>query len=168
MRSLSSFLNDLPDVRPRKARTLILESDLLSKDERADIRWRDSSWITFGGHTHTHPVLARCTAAQQQREIETCRDRMTAELGAAPRLFAFPNGRAQDYSAETLHFLQEAGFELAWTMVNERTSHRCQALEMPRYGSPASVWETEATVSGAFELTKEWRQRCLRALGGVK
>ncbi len=45
MRSLSSFLNDLPDVRPRKARTLILESDLLSKDERADIRWRESSWI---------------------------------------------------------------------------------------------------------------------------
>lgn len=45
MRSLSNFLNDLPGVRPRKARTLILEGDLLSKDERADIRWRDNSWL---------------------------------------------------------------------------------------------------------------------------
>lgn len=45
MRTLSSFLNDLPDIRPRKARTLILEGDLLSKEQRADIRWRDSSWL---------------------------------------------------------------------------------------------------------------------------
>jgi hypothetical protein len=45
MRTLSDFLKDLPGIRPRKARTLILEGDLLSKEERADIRWRDSSWL---------------------------------------------------------------------------------------------------------------------------
>lgn len=45
MRTLSGLLNDLPGIRPRKARTLILEGDLLSKEERADIRSRDSSWL---------------------------------------------------------------------------------------------------------------------------
>lgn len=45
MRSLSNFLNDLPGIRPRKARALILEGDLLAKVDRADIRHRDSSWL---------------------------------------------------------------------------------------------------------------------------
>lgn len=127
---------------------------------------RDSGLITFGGHTHTHPVLSRCTPEHQRREIEICRDRIQAELGEPPRTFAFPNGRKEDYTADTLDGLREAGFDLAWTMVNGRTTNASQVLELPRYGSPASAWEAEATVSGAFELSKEWRQRCLRALGG--
>ena len=36
--------------------------------------------------------------------------------------------------------------------------------QLPRYGSPESVWEAEATVSGAFETLKEWKQGCLHAM----
>ncbi len=113
--------------------------------------------VEFGGHTHRHPVLARCTSARQAEELRLCRERMTQELGRAPRLFAYPNGGAGDYTAETLRIVADAGFEHAWTMINGRLAGGEHPLELGRYGSPGSVWEAEATVSGAFELVKKWR-----------
>ena len=86
-----------------------------------------------------------------------CRDRMKAELGAAPRVFAFPNGGAEDCTAETLRLLSEVGFESAWTMVSGRVTTTAERMMMPRYGSPQTMWEAEATVSGAFELVRRWR-----------
>ena len=43
MRSLTDFLNDLPDVMTRKARAVVLQGDLLSKKEKADIHPRNQS-----------------------------------------------------------------------------------------------------------------------------
>lgn len=116
-----------------------------------------SGLITFGAHTHSHPILARCTTARQREEIWTSRDRLTAELGQEPKLFAFPNGGSQDHGPETLRLLAEAGFESAWTMVPGRVKTGSSRFELPRYGSPTSVWEAEATVSGANEMVRQWK-----------
>ena len=43
MRSLTDFLNDLPGVMTRKARAVVLQGDLLSKKEKADIHPRNQS-----------------------------------------------------------------------------------------------------------------------------
>ncbi len=118
---------------------------------------RDSGLVDFGGHTHTHPILARCSVAKQRWEIETCRDRITAETGIAPRTFAFPNGGREDSTPDTRRLLAEAGFESAWTMISGRATSDGRMMEMPRYGAAESVWEMEATVSGAFELVRQWR-----------
>jgi len=45
MHSLTNFLAGLPGIMPIKARRLILEGDLLSKAERADIQSRDRSFL---------------------------------------------------------------------------------------------------------------------------
>lgn len=42
MMSLTDFIDTLPNVMPRKVRKLILEGDLLSREERADIHHRES------------------------------------------------------------------------------------------------------------------------------
>lgn len=117
-----------------------------------------SSLIEIGGHTHTHPILARCDSASMRGEIVTCRDRITTELGAPATDFCYPNGGSADYTAETLSILAETGFKAACTMENGRVQADTPLLELPRYGSPESVWEAEATVSGAYETVKEWRQ----------
>lgn len=116
-----------------------------------------SGLIELGGHTHTHPILARCSWENQRWEIGMCRDRITTELGRAPRLFAYPNGGMGDFTADTQLLLAESGFTSAWTMITARASQDSASFEMPRYGSPESVWETEATVSGAFELVRKWK-----------
>ncbi|MDZ4287240.1 MAG: polysaccharide deacetylase family protein [Prosthecobacter sp.] len=127
---------------------------------------RDTGLIEFGAHTRTHPILAQCTRDEQWQEIIQSRDRLQDELGPQPTLFAFPNGGPEDYTEETLNLLAEAGFDTACTMINGHLTPQSHPLELPRYGSPESRWEAAATVSGAFELFKEWRQRCRSALGG--
>jgi peptidoglycan/xylan/chitin deacetylase (PgdA/CDA1 family) len=116
-----------------------------------------SGLIEFGGHTHTHPILAQCTAEQQAEEIRKCRERITSELGAAPTLFAYPNGGAADFTEETRRLLAEQGFTSAFTMMPARVTAASPRHALPRYGNPTSVMEARATASGAFELCKRWR-----------
>lgn len=116
-----------------------------------------SKLIDFGGHTHTHPILSRCTVEQQAEEIRKCRDRIQTELGTSPVLFAYPNGRAADFNADTQRLAAEHGFKAAFTMLCARLSTGAQPFAMPRYGNPTSVLETRATASGAFEICKQWR-----------
>ncbi len=119
---------------------------------------RDSGLIDFGAHTHRHFILGHCTTEMAQFEITQSRDRITTELGAAPKLFAYPNGQPGDYRAETERLLGDAGFQAAVTMSPGFAKPGCNLLTLPRYGAPESVRETEATVSGTFETLKEWRQ----------
>lgn len=118
---------------------------------------QQSGLIELGGHTHTHPILARCTLEEQVDEIKTCYDRMIAELGQAPRLFAYTNGGPTDFTADTQRILTDYGFEAAFTMMGGRNSDSSAKYCLPRYGSPETVLEANATASGAFELLKKWR-----------
>lgn len=120
--------------------------------------------VEIGGHTHTHPILSQCDPTAMRAEIFTCRDRIRAETGVQPVSFAYPNGREEDYTHGTMLLLREAGFQCACSTVNGRVGEEAPLLQLPRYGSPESVWEAEATVSGAFETLKEWRQSCLKAM----
>jgi peptidoglycan/xylan/chitin deacetylase (PgdA/CDA1 family) len=126
-----------------------------------------SGHVDIGGHTHTHPILARCDSLAMRAEISTCRDRIRAEIGELPAAFCYPNGGADDYTRETLLLVREAGFKAACTSVSGRVTDNTSMFQLPRYGSPESVWEAEATVSGAFETLKEWRQNCLKAMSMI-
>ncbi len=123
-----------------------------------------SGHIDIGGHTHTHPILSRCDMMMARSEIATCRDRIFAEIGDYPTAFAYPNGKEVDYTRETLLLVREAGFKCACTTINGRVDENASPFQLPRYGTPESLWEAEATVSGAFETLQEWRQSCLRAM----
>ncbi len=116
--------------------------------------------IEIGGHTHRHPVLARCTDAEARDEIVGSAERLRAELGRAARWFAYPNGGPGDFdAAKSAVWLREADFEAAFSMVNGRVESGSPRWALPRYGAPASVREAEATVSGAFETLKQWRRQ---------
>lgn len=45
MRSLTDFLASLPGIMPIKTRRLVLEGDVLSKAERADIYIPERNWL---------------------------------------------------------------------------------------------------------------------------
>jgi len=123
-----------------------------------------SGLIEIGGHSHTHPILSRCDPVSMRAEIITCRDRIRDETGVQPASFAYPNGGPEDYTRETMLMVREAGFQSACTLINGRIDDHASLFQLQRYGCPESVWEAEATVSGAFETLKQWRQSCLKAL----
>lgn len=126
-----------------------------------------SGYVEIGGHTHTHPILARCDAISMRAEIFTCRARIRDELGKQPAAFAYPNGGADDFNRESMMLVREAGFTSACSSINARVDSHVSLFQLPRYGSPESVWEAEATISGAYETLKKWRQSALKAMSMI-
>lgn len=109
-----------------------------------------SGLIEFGGHTDTHPILAKCTEEQQAEEIRQSRQRLTAELGVQPRCFAYTNGKAGDFTATTQRLLKEEGFTTAFTMIESFLLPGDDPMGQPRYGCPSSCDFLEAVVSGSM------------------
>lgn len=66
--------------------------------------------MTIGAHTDSHPLLGRLPPAEQEREIVISRDRIAAELGETPKVFAYPVGKPGAYDHATKRLLQAAGF----------------------------------------------------------
>lgn len=87
------------------------ESRIMSWD---DLR-RCADVFTYGGHTHTHPIMASISADAQRLEVQTCAEYLHRELGVAPFFFAYPNGEQGDYNDASMAALQEAGYRFAFT-----------------------------------------------------
>jgi peptidoglycan/xylan/chitin deacetylase (PgdA/CDA1 family) len=145
---------DLTKQWPQELRPLtVVELRELAEDERVEI----------GGHTDRHPILARCTDEEAREEIVGGAEKLRQLLGYAPRWFAYPNGGPGDFEVrKSAQWLQEAGYEGAFSMINGRLRADHQPWNLPRYGAPRSAREAEATVSGAFEVVKEWKQHFRR------
>jgi peptidoglycan/xylan/chitin deacetylase (PgdA/CDA1 family) len=65
--------------------------------------------VTFGSHTHTHPILSQCTEEMQCEELRVSRQILLDRLGTAD-LFAYPNGTRADFTARTKRLLMELGY----------------------------------------------------------
>ncbi|MDB4969228.1 MAG: polysaccharide deacetylase, partial [Myxococcales bacterium] len=115
-----AHLKTLPDGERRTALASLLAAlgDSPGK-ERQMLTWdevrRTMKLTTYGGHSHTHPILSRLDADAAEREIRTCKERIAAETGRAPKTFAYPNGRPSDYTPETQQILRRHGFEVAFS-----------------------------------------------------
>jgi peptidoglycan/xylan/chitin deacetylase (PgdA/CDA1 family) len=71
--------------------------------------------MSFGGHTVTHPILARLSPALQGQEISGCAKRLEGELGGPMRWFAYPVGAKDTFTDDTRRLLADAGVELAFS-----------------------------------------------------
>jgi peptidoglycan/xylan/chitin deacetylase (PgdA/CDA1 family) len=79
---------------------------------------------TYGGHTHRHPLMSKIDSGRLECEIRLCRERIVAETGVQPRLFAYPNG---DFTPRAKTLLQQYGFDVAFSTVeglNDGTTDR--------------------------------------------
>src|SRR5688572_19054267 len=117
-----AHLKTLPDAdRQNAVQELFAALGAPPGRERQMLNWdevrRTMDLTRYGGHTHTHPILSRLDRDAAEREIRTCRDRIADETGRAPTLFAYPNGRAADFTAETKDLLRRSGFQVAFSTI---------------------------------------------------
>ena len=117
-----------------------------------------SGLITLGGHTHTHPILGRCTPERSEHEIRTCHARIREEIGTSPSLFAYPNGGPGDFDQDTQAMLASTGFSGSFTMHAGFIHPHHEVLALPRYGNPSEPWEVEAMASGLMERLRQFRR----------
>lgn len=93
--------------------------------------------MSIGGHSVSHPVLARLPQGQQRREILECRDRLAQELGIPMELFSYPVGLPGTFDERTIACLREAGVRLAFSYYGGYSRlHVPNPYDVPR----SSVW----------------------------
>jgi peptidoglycan/xylan/chitin deacetylase (PgdA/CDA1 family) len=89
--------------------------------------------MDVGGHTVSHPVLARLTPERQRYEIAGCAERIEQELGQPMRWFAYPVGARDTFTPDTRRILAERGVELAFSFYGGFASYaRWDPLDVPR------------------------------------
>ena len=81
----------------------------------AEIREMHKAGIAFGSHTVTHPILSCLPPYELRKELTESKRRLEEELQVPIQTFAYPNGRASDYNAQTKAALQSSGYTCAVT-----------------------------------------------------
>ena len=110
------------------------------------------SGFEIGGHTATHPILARADRDRQREEIARNQQTIRAWVDRQPAAFAYPNGERSDYSSGTVSILRELSYDMAFTTEAGFASGG-QRLEWPRFLMLAGVSEAEL----AHRLAYSWR-----------
>lgn len=73
--------------------------------------------ITFGAHTHTHPIMTHIPLHQAQQEVRESKRRIEAEIEQKVVAFAYPNGQKEDFNQPLQQILAGEGMQLAFTLL---------------------------------------------------
>jgi len=110
----------------------ILPDDLMMTSAKVMALHRAGMGI--GGHTLSHPILARLPAHEALREMQNGKACLENLVQAPVTMFAYPNGRpGSDYTAEHADLAKEVGFKAAVSTawgVADRSSH---PFQLPRF-----------------------------------
>jgi peptidoglycan/xylan/chitin deacetylase (PgdA/CDA1 family) len=97
------------------------------------VRELHAAGMSIGGHTVTHPILARIPPAEQSREVGGCRARLREELAIAMDWFAYPVGSRDAFTEDTKQILREHDVRLAFSFYGGYARLRgWDALDVPR------------------------------------
>ena len=144
-----TFLKGIPDVERRSAVSALLgelgvdEAAIEATYGRQMLTWDEvratREFTTYGGHSHTHPILSQLDDDGIEYEIATCQRRLTEELGAPARHFAYPNGRSVDFDARVQAALRRHGFESAFSTNDGRVTADVDWMAIPRKAAGGST-----------------------------
>jgi peptidoglycan/xylan/chitin deacetylase (PgdA/CDA1 family) len=123
MNGLVAHLKTLPDDQMRQIVAELATTLEVPREETCKgwmLTWDDVHALlglgfSVGAHTVSHPILSRLSPERAQAEIEGSRAMIRAGCGAMPRAFAYPNGRAEDYTEVVVQMVRDAGFTCALT-----------------------------------------------------
>ncbi len=116
-----------------------------ARDDLALMTWdqaramQDSGLVSFGGHTRRHEILQRLDDAELEREVLGCCEELQRNLGRRPRLFAYPNGRFEDFDDRAKALLREAGIVAAFSTVGGFNGRDADPLALRRLGIGADM-----------------------------
>lgn len=125
------------------------------------------SWLDagndVGNHSWDHPILDRCDAAEQRRQVQRAHERLSELVGRSIDVFAWPNGDASPAAADAL---QHLGYRLIAGCDHRLVARRLDPLRVSRLRLDSSVdlIRTRSIVSGAHSTVFHAMQR-LRARG---
>jgi len=89
--------------------------------------------IEMGGHTISHPKLAKIPENDQFREIAEGKKIIEGMLGFPLLSFAYPFGGKDSFNKTTIELVKRAGFHYACANIHERVTARSNIYALPRF-----------------------------------
>jgi len=78
-------------------------------------RLRDGGLVDVAPHSATHEILSRCDDDELRSQVLQSYAALASFTGRQPRIFAYPNGREEDFDMRTRALLAEVGIRWALT-----------------------------------------------------
>lgn len=123
--------SDLIDAIATQA-GVTLPDDLMMTS--AQLRALRDAGMDIGGHTVSHPILARLSEAAAFEEILAGKHRLEAILNEPIELFAYPNGKpGKDYLAAHVAMVEKAGFVAAVSTAPGVARSGCDRYQIARF-----------------------------------
>jgi len=88
--------------------------------------------FSFGPHSTAHEILSRCDDAEVRAQVSGSVLAIREHLGLDAQVFAYPNGRAQDFDARTRAAVTAAGVRWALSTEDGRNGPRADPLALRR------------------------------------
>jgi peptidoglycan/xylan/chitin deacetylase (PgdA/CDA1 family) len=122
---------------------------MLSWDEARTLA--SDGHVTIHPHTVTHPILSRCSDEKVESEVIDSCAALERETGRAPKVFAYPNGRAKDFDERAKSALRHRRVRWALATTSGIANRSSDPLALPRIGigSDHSFADFRLMVSGA-------------------
>jgi peptidoglycan/xylan/chitin deacetylase (PgdA/CDA1 family) len=95
-------------------------------------RMDEDGTFEFGSHTVNHVMLGPADQGRKRREVFESKAMLDAVLKRPCRLFAYPNGEAQDFDEEDQRNLAEAGYSCAATQIAGLNDHATPRFALRR------------------------------------
>lgn len=97
--------------------------------------------MAIGGHTASHPILARLEPSKAKQEIARGKEVLEGIVGEPIALFAYPNGKPnQDYTREHAAIVRELGFQAAVSTAWGVATRATDPFQLPRF----TPWDTSS------------------------
>jgi peptidoglycan/xylan/chitin deacetylase (PgdA/CDA1 family) len=106
--------------------------------------------VTLHPHSVTHPILSRCPDDKVADEIFDSCDALERVTGRAPTVFAYPNGRPQDFDERVRAALCRRGVGWALSTTRGFAHSESDPLALPRIPANTSFALFRLQVSGAL------------------
>lgn len=161
----TGFLDHTPGVEPKMRANWGTDVPLVPMTW-AQARALYDAGMTLGAHTHTHPNLARATAAATRDELARSKTIIEDHIGAAVTTFAYPFGKPRRHFTDaTRAIAEEVGFRHAAAVAFRGVQPGDDPLAVPRFFvTNDTVAELADKVLGAWDIIGHVQDRMPLAL----
>lgn len=123
------------------------------------IKEMDNSGITFGSHTHTHPILTEISLEAVEKEISQSKNILEEKLGNPIEIFAYPLGQPKTFNTQIMELLKKCGFKLSCSTIwgSDNSDTHIFALHRIRIDACDTIEDFKAKVNGHWDFIR-WIQ----------
>lgn len=144
LKKIIRYLKELPDSAPaegfERARAENRADRFLDEGELQQLA---ASGISIQSHTVSHRPLSQLAGDILNRELVDAKTGLEALIQKPVDFLAYPIGRRDDYNAQSIEAVKQAGYQAAFTALSGVFDQGTNAWEIPRIGVRNSLDDLE-------------------------